>query len=59
MVIVINYSVALIAKGLLIIDPFIPTNMNFQTILMPKVNLAKTLSVKSWSVRTILNFSMQ
>ena len=27
--------------------------MNFQTILMPKVNLAKILSEKSWSVRTI------
>ena len=23
---------------ILIIDPFIPTDMNFQTILMPKVN---------------------
>ena len=41
-----------------IIDPFIPSNMNFQTILMPKVNLAKFLSEKSWSLRTILNLSM-
>ena len=32
--------------------------MNFQTILMPKVNLAKMLSEKSWSVRTILILSM-
>ena len=40
------------------IDPFIPSNMNFQTIFMPKVNLAKKLSEKSWSVRTILNLRM-
>ena len=31
----------------LIIDPFIPSNMNFPTILMPKVNLAKNLSEKA------------
>ena len=42
-------------EDILIIDPFIPSNMNFQTILMPKGNLAKSLSEKSWSVRTILN----
>ena len=29
-------------------------DMNFQTILMPKVILAKYLSQKSWSLRTIL-----
>ena len=29
---------------IVIIDPFIPSNMNFQTILMPKVTLAKFLS---------------
>ena len=45
-------------EDLLIIDPFLPSNMNFETILMPKVNLAKILSEKSWSVRTILNLSM-
>ena len=27
-------------EDILIIDPFTPSNMNFQTILMPKVNLA-------------------
>ena len=44
-------------ENILIIDPFIPFNMNFQTsIWMPKVNLAKILSEKSWSVRTIQNF---
>ena len=32
--------------------------MNFQTILMPEVNLAKKLSEKSLSVRTILILSM-
>ena len=41
----------------IIIYPFIPSNMNFQTIVMPKVNLAKTLSEKSWSVGTILILS--
>ena len=45
-------------EDLLIIDPFIPSNMNFETILMPKVNLAKKIIRKSWSVRTILNLSM-
>ena len=40
-------------KEILIIDPFLPSNMNFQTSLMPKVDLAKILSEKSWSVRTI------
>ena len=33
-------------EDILIIDPFMPSNMNFQTILMPKVNLAKILSEK-------------
>ena len=32
--------------------------MNFQTILMPKVKLAKDLSEKSWSARTILILSI-
>ena len=36
-------------EDILIIDPFIPSNMNFQTILMPKVNLAKILSEKKVS----------
>ena len=40
------------------IDPFIPSIMNFQTIVMTKLNLAKILSVKSWSVKTILILSM-
>ena len=34
-------------EDILIIDPFITSNMNFQTILMPKVNLAKKLSEKA------------
>ena len=45
-------------EDILIIDQFIPSNMNFQTIVMPKMNLAKILSEKSWSVRTILILSM-
>ena len=45
-------------EEVLIIDPFIPFYMNFQTILMPKVNLAKVLSENNWSVRTILILSM-
>ena len=45
-------------EDILIITSFIPSNMNFQTIMMPKVNLAKMLSKKNWSVRTILILSM-
>ena len=41
-------------EDILIINPFIPSN----TILRPKVNLAKILSEKSWSVKTLLNLSM-
>ena len=44
-------------EDMIIIDPFIPYNMNFQMILMPKVNLAKILSEKSWTVKTILILS--
>ena len=40
---------------ILTIDTFIPSNMNFQTILMPKVNLAKILSEKSWSSESFLS----
>ena len=47
-----------VKEDMLINDPFIPSNMNFQTILMPKENLEKTLSEKSWSVRTILILSI-
>ena len=45
-------------EDILIIDPFIASNKNFQTILIPKVNLATILSERRWSVRTILKLSM-
>ena len=35
---------------------FTPSDLNFQTILMPKVILAKKLSQNSWSFGTILIF---
>ena len=37
---------------------FTPSDLNFQTILMPKVNLAKKLSQKSWFLETILILGM-
>ena len=45
-------------EDIIIMDTFIPSNMNFQTILMPKMVLAKHLSEKNWSVRTIHILSM-
>ena len=44
-------------ENLLIIDPFIPYNMNFQAILMPKVNLAKKIArySKVSNKRTVFN----
>ena len=42
---------------ILIIDPFIPTNMNFQTILMPKVNLAIFCQKKA-GLKTILKYAI-
>ena len=41
----------------LIIYSFTPSDMNFQTIMMLEVVLAKFLSQKSFSVRTILILS--
>ena len=46
------------SNSTLLIDPFIPSNMNFLTILMTKVILSKILSENSWSVRTILILSI-
>ena len=41
-------------KEFILILYFTPSDMNFQTILMSQVILAKILSRKSWSLRTIL-----
>ena len=43
--------------SILIINSFSPSDMNLKTILMPKVILAKNLSQKTDSYRTILNLS--
>ena len=42
----------------LILYSFTPSDMNFQTIWMSKVFLAKSLSEKSWSLGTILILGM-
>ena len=39
---------------ILILNSITPSDMNFQTILMPKVNFAKIMSEKIWSIGTIL-----
>ena len=43
-------------KVIFILFSFIHSDMNFQTILMPKVIYAKNLSEKSWSLGFILIF---